>query len=48
MAEHRPVPDVDRAAAARRAVERRRARASLKRDLTTRVIAPQTVLQLLG
>ena len=45
MAEHRPVPDVDRAAAARRAVERRRARASLKGDLTTRVIAPQTVLQ---
>src|SRR5690606_37665347 len=45
MAEHRPVPEVDRAAAARRAVERRRARASLKRDLTTRVISPQTVLQ---
>lgn len=45
MAEHRAVPEVDRAAAARRAVERRRARASLKRDLTTRVIAPQSVLQ---
>lgn len=45
MAEHRPVPEVDRAAAARRAVERRRARASLKRDLTTRVISPQSVLQ---
>ncbi len=44
MAEHRPVPEVDRAAAARRAVERRRARASLKRDLTMRVTAPQTVL----
>lgn len=40
----RIVPEVDRAAAARRAVERRRARASLKRDLTTRVVAPQTVL----
>ena len=40
----RRVPDVDRAAAARRAVERRRARASLKRDLTMRVVAPQTVL----
>lgn len=38
----RTVPEVDRAAAARRAVERRRARASLKRDLTMRVITPQT------
>ena len=44
MAETRVVPEVDRAAAARKAVERRRARASLKRDLTTRVVAPQTVL----
>ena len=44
MAEKRAVPDVDRVAAARRAVERRRARAALKRDLTTRVAAPQTVL----
>ena len=42
--ERRPVPEVDRAAAARRAVERRRARAALKRDLTMRVVAPQTVL----
>ncbi|MDP3951536.1 guanylate kinase [Microbacterium sp.] len=42
MSERR-VPEVDRAAAARRAVERRRARASLKRDLTTRVVAPQIV-----
>jgi guanylate kinase len=41
----RPVPEVDRAAAAHRAVERRRARASLKRDLTTRVVAPQTVAE---
>lgn len=45
MAESRPVPEVDRAAAARRAVERRRARASLKRDLTTRVVTPQAVLE---
>lgn len=44
MAESRPVPEVDRAAAARKAVERRRARASLKRDLTMRVVTPQTVL----
>ena len=42
-AQERTVPEVDRAAAARRAVERRRARAALKRDLTTRVISPQTV-----
>lgn len=40
----RTVPEVDRAAAARRAVERRRARAALKRDLTTRVITPQIVV----
>ncbi|WP_194419569.1 guanylate kinase [Microbacterium abyssi] len=39
----RTVPEVDRAAAARRAVERRRARASLKRDLTMRVVTPQSV-----
>jgi guanylate kinase len=44
VAESRPVPEVDRVAAARRAVERRRARASLKRDLTTRVVTPQSVL----
>ncbi|WP_311257232.1 guanylate kinase [Microbacterium sp. WCS2018Hpa-9] len=44
MAESRPVPEVDRAAAARKAVERRRARASLKRDLTMRVVTPQSVL----
>ncbi len=41
----RTVPEVDRAAAARRAVERRRARASLKRDLTMRVVTPQAVLR---
>ena len=40
----RAVPEVDRAAAARRAVERRRARAALKRDLSMRVVAPQNVL----
>lgn len=45
MAEARPVPEVDRAAAARKAVERRRARASLKRDLTMRVVSPQKVLE---
>jgi len=45
VAEARPVPEVDRAAAARKAVERRRARASLKRDLTMRVVTPQTVLE---
>ncbi|GAT73170.1 guanylate kinase [Microbacterium hydrocarbonoxydans] len=44
MAETRSVPEVDRAAAARKAVERRRARASLKRDLTMRVVTPQAVL----
>lgn len=45
MAESMPPQNVDRAAAARRAVERRRARASLKRDLATRVVAPQEVLR---
>lgn len=45
MAEGRRVPEVDRVAAARKAVERRRARASLKRDLTMRVVPPQTVLR---
>lgn len=44
MTDGRRVPEVDRVAAARRAVERRRARASLKRDLTMRVVTPQTVL----
>jgi len=44
VAEGRVVPEVDRAAAARKAVERRRARAALKRDLTMRVVSPQTVL----
>lgn len=39
----RTVPEVDRAAAARRAVERRRARAALKRSLTMRVVTPQII-----
>ncbi|WOF21517.1 guanylate kinase [Microbacterium betulae] len=50
MTEHpgvpRPAPpEVDRAAASRRAVEARRARASLKRDLSTRVVTPQEILR---
>lgn len=45
MAEHRIVPDVDRQAASKRALERRRARASIKRDLTTRVTTGQEVLR---
>ena len=38
-------PEVDRAAASRKAVAARRARASLKRDLATRVVTPQEVLR---
>jgi guanylate kinase len=38
-------PAVDRAAASRKAVAARRARASLKRDLATRVVTPQEVLR---
>lgn len=45
MADSRTPPEVDRIAASRRAVEARRARASLKRDIATRVIAPQEVLR---
>ncbi|UJP11020.1 guanylate kinase [Microbacterium sp. KUDC0406] len=45
MPETRSMPEVDRSAAARRAVERRRARASLKRDLAMRVVTPQEVLR---
>ncbi|QTV80849.1 guanylate kinase (plasmid) [Microbacterium sp. NIBRBAC000506063] len=37
-------PEVDRVAASARAVAARRARASLKRDLSMRVVTPQTVL----
>ncbi len=44
MPEGRVVPEVDRAAASRRALERRRARAALKRDLATRVATPQDIL----
>src|SRR5690606_13601012 len=45
VVESRVVPEVDRAAASRRALERRRGRASLKRDLATRVATPQEVLR---
>lgn len=38
-------PEVDRAAASRKAVEARRARASLKRDISTRVVSPQDVVR---
>lgn len=38
-------PDVDRAAASRRAVAARRERAALKKDVTTRVITPQELLR---
>lgn len=38
-------PEVDRAAASRRAVAARRARASLKRDIATRVITPQEAIR---
>lgn len=38
-------PEVDRAAASRRAVAARRARAALKRDLSTRVLSPQELLR---
>ena len=45
MADHQRPPEVDRVAASRRAVAARRARASLKRDLATRVITPQDLLR---
>lgn len=38
-------PEVDRVAASRKAVAARRARASLKRDVTTRVVSPQELLR---
>lgn len=44
MPERPAPPEVDRVAASRRAVAARRARASLKRDLTTRVVHPLAVL----
>lgn len=45
MADAPRPPEVDRVAASRRAVAARRARASLKRDVTTRVISPQELLR---
>ncbi|MCK6065300.1 MULTISPECIES: guanylate kinase [Microbacterium] len=45
MTEARRPPEVDRAAASRRAVAARRERAALKRDVTTRVITPQELLR---
>jgi len=38
-------PEVDRVAASRKAVAARRARASLKRDIATRVVTPQEVMR---
>jgi guanylate kinase len=38
-------PEVDRAAASRKAIAARRARASLKRDIGTRVVTPQDVMR---
>lgn len=45
MADSRRPPEVDRAAASRRAVAARRERAALKRDVSTRVITPQELLR---
>lgn len=45
MAEGQRPPEVDRVAASRRAVAVRRARASLKKDVTMRVITPQELLR---
>ncbi|GEP47797.1 guanylate kinase [Microbacterium saccharophilum] len=45
MADGQRPPEVDRAAASRRAVAARRERASLKRDVSTRVITPQELLR---
>ena len=45
MADAQHPPEVDRAAASRRAVEARRARASLKRDVAMRVITPQELVR---
>ncbi|MBB2977035.1 guanylate kinase [Microbacterium endophyticum] len=44
MTQKQTPPDVDRVAASRKAVAARQARASLKRDISTRVIAPSEVL----
>ena len=45
MTDTRRPPEVDRVAASRKAVAARRARAGLKRDIATRVVAPQEVLR---
>ncbi|CAN7279209.1 guanylate kinase [Microbacterium sp. LjRoot45] len=45
MSDSRRPPEVDRVAASRRAVAARRERASLKRDVATRVISPQELLR---
>jgi guanylate kinase len=45
MADAQHPPEVDRAAASRRAVEARRARASLKKDVAMRVITPQELVR---
>ena len=45
MVERQRPPEVDRVAASRKAVAARRARASLKRDINTRVITPQEALR---
>ncbi len=45
MTDRQTPPDVDRAAASRRAVAARRERAALKRDVAMRVISPQELLR---
>ncbi|MDF2491487.1 MAG: guanylate kinase [Microbacterium sp.] len=45
MVDKQTPPEVDRAAASQKAVAARRARASLKRDIATRVVSPQEVLR---
>jgi len=45
VVERQRPPEVDRVAASRKAVAARRARASLKRDINTRVITPQEALR---
>ncbi|NHI17108.1 guanylate kinase [Microbacterium excoecariae] len=45
MSEAPRPPEVDRLAASRKAVEARRARAGLKRDIAMRVVTPQSVLR---
>ncbi|MFT4231036.1 MAG: guanylate kinase [Microbacterium sp.] len=48
MADSTHPPDVDRVAASRKAIAARRARAGLKRDITTRVITPQELVRRAG